>query len=278
MLTRPRRRALLALVPFAVVPLLVAATHGSGSNKLTALNCGDTITTNTTLSADIGPCPGHGFTGLTIDADHVTLNLNGHAIRGVGNDDTMGVTSSHTGVTVENGTVAKWGAANVSLSGPSSRVINLRVSGAFSAGIVVSGANGVISGNRVFSNGQVGIGGGGGGSQYTNNVLQSNGLDGLSVANAGLISGNKALNNGSIGIRFSNDGGASMTVMNNIANGNANGIMESSGDATVVTLSGNQAFFNVHLGISGTPGVTDGGHNKASGNGALEQCTNIVCN
>jgi hypothetical protein len=44
-----------------------------------------------------------------------------------------------------------------------------------------------------------------------------------------------------------------------------------------VTLTGNQAFFNVQLGISGTPGVTDGGKNKASGNGALEQCTNIAC-
>ena len=42
-------------------------------------------------------------------------------------------------------------------------------------------------------------------------------------------------------------------------------------------LTGNRAFRNGDLGIEAVRGVIDGGGNKASGNGDLRQCTNIVC-
>jgi hypothetical protein len=270
MLTRTRRRALVALVPLAAVPVLVAATHGS--RHLTALSCGDTITASTTLSADLGPCGGN---GVVIGADHVTLNLNGHRILGSGGS--TGVLSGHTSVVVQNGAVVAF-ASNIGLSGDSSRVVNLHVSGATANGIAVGGQNSVISGNRVFGNGLNGIFGTGAGSQYTNNVLQSNVADGIAVNNASVISGNKALNNGSQGINLSNGARASMTVTNNIANGNhLNGIAESGSDATVVTMSGNKAYFNLQFGINGAPGVTDGGNNKAGGNANAAQCNNVVC-
>jgi hypothetical protein len=271
MLTRTRRRALVALVPLAVVPLLVAATHGS--KKLTALNCGDTITTSTTLSADVGPCGG---TGVTIGADHVTLNLNGHSIIGTGNS--VGVSSTRTGVVVENGSVTHFN-FTVTLTGDSNRVINLRVSNSGVWGIGVQGRNDVVSGNRVFGNAADGIQGLGAGSQYTNNILQSNGFTGMTLSEGASVSGNKALNNGSRGIEFLNGDRASMTVTNNIANGNTSGgIVESiTGDPTVVTLSGNKAYFNGQLGINAQPGVIDGGNNKADENGNSTQCVNIVC-
>jgi hypothetical protein len=268
MLTRTRRRALIALVPLALVPLLVAATHGS--KKLTALTCNSTITTSTTLSADLS-CPG---SGVVIGADHVTLNLNGHRISGSGSND--GVFSDNIGVVVENGSISGFN-LDVQLQGASSRVTNLRVSGATSNGIDVSGQNTVVSGNRVFGNGNNGIGASGAGSQYTNNILQSNGNAGLGVTDPSVISGNKVLNNASYGIFFRNDAGGSVAVTNNLANGNQNGIFESVNDATVVTLSGNKAYFNTQLGIAGRAGVNDGGNNKASGNGSLAQCTNVVC-
>jgi hypothetical protein len=266
MLTRTRGRALVALVPLAVAPLLVAATHGS--EKLTVLSCGQVVTANTTLDADVGPCG----LGVVIGADHVTLNLNGHRI--LGNGSGLGVSSAHTGVVVQNGRVVSFN-TDVSLSGDSSRVMNLQARNA-STGISVTGKSNVVSGNRVFLNTN-GIVGFGAGSQYTNNVLQSNSAVGLNTDNAASISGNKALNNNE-GIVFSNNTGASLTVTNNLANGNqAGGLDQGAGDPTVVTLAGNQAFFNAHLGISAQGGVIDGGKNKADKNGTAAQCTNVVC-
>jgi hypothetical protein len=271
MLSRARRRVLLALVPLALVPLLVAATHGS--RRLTTVSCGQTITASTTLSADLGPC---GSNGVFIGADHVTLNLNGHSI--IGSGGFVGVSSSNTGVVVENGSVLHFG-TDVFLHGDSSRVMNLHVSAASGFGIDVSGHNDVISGNRAFTNGGSGIAGDGAGSQYTNNILQGNSTEGLNVSNAALISGNKALNNGTFGINALDTLGAPMVVTNNITNGNQNHgmVAGTSVDPTVITLSGNKAYFNANLGISGQPGVTDGGNNKADENGTAAQCTSIVC-
>jgi hypothetical protein len=270
MLTRTRRRALLALVPLAAVPLLVAATHGS--RHLTALSCGDLITTSTTLSADLGPCGG---TGVTISADHVTLNLNGHRIFGTGPG---GVQTNRVGVVVENGSVVGF-STDVALSGDSSRVMNVHVGSAATSGIDVTGKNDVISGNRVFGSDGDGIVGTGAGSQYTNNILQSSSHSGLIVTDAASISGNKALNNGESGIAFDHTTAGGLTVTNNLANGNhLNGITGAgAGDPTVVTLTGNKAYFNGQLGISGQPGVTDGGNNKAASNGTAAQCNNVVC-
>jgi hypothetical protein len=270
MLTRTRRRALFALVPLAAVPLLVAATHGS--KQLTALSCGQTITTSTTLSADLGPCAG---IGVTIGADHVTLNLNGHRIFGTGAE---GVDSSQVGVVVENGSVANF-VNDVFLTGDSNRVTNLRVSNSGGGGIQASGKNDVITANRAFANGGTGILGSGPGSQYTNNVLQSNGADGLVADNAASISGNKALNNSNAGIRVVDTANVALTVTNNVANGNQlDGIHHAAGnDATVVTLSGNRAYFNGQFGVNAAPGVTDGGNNRADSNGTAAQCRNVVC-
>jgi parallel beta-helix repeat protein len=275
MLTRTRRRALLALVPLAVVPLLVAATHGSSARNLTVLGCDSTITGNITLGGDLGPC---GVFAVQFGADNVTLNLNGHRI--FGNGGGTGVMSNFAGTVVENGTVTNFG-DDVTLTGKSSRVLNLRVSQAAGSGINVgNGSNDVVSGNRVFGNGGIGILGSGAGSQYTNNILQTNGAHGLSAADASLVSGNKAFNNNARGIYVTNPAGGSVTVTNNLANGNSvDGIqVGTSGDPSVVTLTGNQAFFNATVGILGAPGVIDGGKNKASGNGTLTQCTNIACN
>jgi hypothetical protein len=271
MLTRARTRALLALIPLALVPLLVAATHGS--RKLTALSCGQTIIANTTLDADLGPC---GAVGVVINADHVTLNLNGHHIRGNGSNN-PGVYSNRVGVVVENGWVSNFN-INVDLDGDSSRVTNLRASAAVSAGVVTTGKNDVVSSNRAFGNGANGINGSGAGSQYTNNILQSNGAFGMYAPDAALVSGNKALNNAAAGIQVTNFAGAAMTMTNNITNGNQlEGLFENAGDPTVVTLTGNQAYFNGKLGIRAQPGVNDGGHNKADSNGTAAQCTNVVC-
>ncbi len=70
------------------------------------VSCGGVITTNTTLTADVGPCST--TAGIVIGADNVTLNLNGHKVSGIGagQGTTQGIVGSGvSGATVENGTV-----------------------------------------------------------------------------------------------------------------------------------------------------------------------------
>ena len=48
-------------------------------------------------------------------------------------------------------------------------------------------------------------------------------------------------------------------------------------DSASASLTSNSAFFNHDLGIEAVPGVTDGGGNRAHGNGNPAQCSGIAC-
>jgi Periplasmic copper-binding protein (NosD) len=61
----------------------------------------------------------------------------------------------------------------------------------------------------------------------------------------------------------------------NVAVGSGDDGIDVQAQATTVTR--NIASRNQDLGISAVPGVTDGGGNRAAGNGNPAQCTNIVC-
>ncbi|MGH9153577.1 MAG: right-handed parallel beta-helix repeat-containing protein [Acidimicrobiales bacterium] len=63
----------------AVLALLAAGTVLVDPAGAAALDCGDVITQDTTLTANVGPCPG---TGLVVAADGVTLDLGGHTVMG----------------------------------------------------------------------------------------------------------------------------------------------------------------------------------------------------
>lgn len=68
------------------------------------VGCGSVVTENTTLHADVGPCPDN---GLIVEAGDVKLDLSGHTIFGTGNvGDGAGVlVRDSRGVKVTNGTV-----------------------------------------------------------------------------------------------------------------------------------------------------------------------------
>ena len=88
----------------ALVLLVTGALAFSGTTAWAIpLRCGDPVTTDTTLSADLTGCPAE---GLVIGADRITLDLNGHTISGslsgaAGIDNSAG----HDGVTIKNGAV-----------------------------------------------------------------------------------------------------------------------------------------------------------------------------
>jgi parallel beta-helix repeat protein len=70
--------------------------------------CGATITTNTTLTANIGPCSGD---GLDIGANSITLNCAGHTITGTSGNTNNGISIwMRTHVIVENCKVTGFGA------------------------------------------------------------------------------------------------------------------------------------------------------------------------
>jgi hypothetical protein len=108
-------RLLLSLVTFC--SFLAVTGH-----RAFALSCGDNVTTDTTLTADLGPCPGNGL-GVDEITAHVTIKLNGHQIIGsgmgsgivVGGVAAFGLTIKGPGkiVNFQTGITMGGGAANV---------------------------------------------------------------------------------------------------------------------------------------------------------------------
>src|ERR687888_1206711 len=92
-------------IPLGIAVALLALGPGAASTQ--PLTCGQTITRDTTLHADLGPCPGD---GLVIGAANVTVDLNGHAILGddtgnSGGDVGVGNETGYDGTVIENGAI-----------------------------------------------------------------------------------------------------------------------------------------------------------------------------
>jgi len=87
----------------AVVLGLVGAPGLTGT-ALAKTGCGAVLKTNTTLTADVGPCPG---VGLVIRADDITVDLGGHRVFGTAEEGSSpGILLDRVrGVTVKRGSV-----------------------------------------------------------------------------------------------------------------------------------------------------------------------------
>jgi hypothetical protein len=270
-LTRRRVAAVLA-ASLVLAVVLGATTAPRAGARRAVVTCGSTITTSTTLAADLTGCTGD---GVHIGASHVTLNLNGHLIGGNSGATAVVVNPGMTNATVQNGRITGFNTA-VLVQGAFGKVQGVRAWNN-SYGVVLSAADStVVTGNtlydnivdgvRVFSGQKV---------QITGNFLRENTDDGVFVQAAApsvTISGNKAISNGSVGIDVD---GPNAHVTGNVANGNtADGILLNDDTATVGT---NTASYNTKLGIDASAGDTDTGGDKAIGNGTAHQCRNVVC-
>lgn len=105
-----------------------------GAMSAGRLQCGEKITRNTTLTADVGPCAG---TGIIIGADNITLNLNGHTVFGTPGPSacTPEACGNQAGIRLPN----KSGVTVTGQPGASGR--KGTVTG-FDAGVVVNGGSG----------------------------------------------------------------------------------------------------------------------------------------
>ncbi len=124
------------------------------------LSCGQTITTNTTLDRDIGPCNNY---GLVVGADGITLDLNGHRIFGTAavNDRAGVYLRNRQGVTVRNGRVTNFD-IGVAVEGGSRNLVTgvnaeNNIGGAGGIGgdgiALLSTSDNTVAGNRTVNNG-----------------------------------------------------------------------------------------------------------------------------
>ena len=169
-------------------------------------DCGAVITKNTTLGADVGPCPGN---GIVIGADNITLNLAGHRIIGTpGKPDSAGIRlGNRTGVTVRGG----------ASKGPKPGRSAMGTVTGFGAGVaIIGGSHNTVSGVNVEDNVGFGTFGDGIGIFFSShnriegNVLTGNGVyDGVGVLGIGsdhnvitgnLVQGTTTLGDGGDGV------------------------------------------------------------------------------
>jgi hypothetical protein len=101
LLTRIGRSALGGIVAAGMLSALPAAALAAQPS------CGDTLTSNTTLTADLD-CSAYNGNALTMGKNKVVLDLNGHTIWGpLGADTASGVnTNGYNKTVVKNGTIA----------------------------------------------------------------------------------------------------------------------------------------------------------------------------
>ncbi len=208
--------------------------------------------------------------GIIIEADDVTLDLNGFALIGVpGSLDGVAVPAAHTNLAIRNGTIPDWGDDGVdAANATNSQLENLRASGNSAHGIRV-GAGGTVTNCTARLNGSRGISVSSG-STVTNCTARENGADGINANIGSTITNCTAQGNGEDGIDVFN----SCTVVNCTAEGNTSDGIEAGEGCTIInctaanntfdgiitsigcTVSGCTVRDNLDDGISVTTGCT----------------------
>ncbi len=220
----------------------------------------------------------------------ITLDLNGHTVRGVGAGAGIRVTGN--GVTVKNGSIQSFSVGAMSEDRvDSTRFTKLHVFGNQQFGIMLlgfgeevessvvgfNGAMGIYSANSkrphivdnvVFGNGGFGIYGGphSDGALYSGNLVSGNAGDGIHTADStATITGNTTSWNGGSGIVIA-EGAPGFAqfylVAGNVANDNAGHGIDACQFTELDPCAG---------------GFVDGGDNVARRNRTEPQCVNIVC-
>jgi hypothetical protein len=291
--------------------LLMLASNASATH----VQCGETITQDTTLDSDL-VCPDGTPAALTVAADQVTLDLAGWSVQNGWTEAGRTVAVNAVGplnrLTIRNGAIAAGDKAFV-LEASNSRFEDLSVNGHVKA-LDVNGDHNVFrdlsiysgfkaldidgdrlvferSDARIHPNEQLGHIYG-----HHNRIRWSEfrdcGSSGLSLHGSDLAITRNALLG--CGVSVAGDGakiernritdsansgmfltGANQVVSRNVAFSNGETGIRVLGPGTVV--SRNVANDNGELGIEAGPGVIDGGGNRATGNGNPAQCIGVLC-
>jgi hypothetical protein len=189
------------------------ASLGFAGTAAAEVDCGQTITQDTTLTHDVGPCSGD---GIILGADNITLDLNGHTVTGDGVpiENHAGLRAAgRTGVTVENGTVSAFNAGALIDGGSGNTVRNVSTTANVGVSNLGEGISVTNSSSNTIQANNVSANGGFGGITLLGNS-DGNVIDGNSVT------GNQAPSTSAaqtIGIRLEQQTGAD-TDRNSIKN------------------------------------------------------------
>src|SRR3954447_14959837 len=94
------------LATVLAVTALSAAPATTAASQRRPIACGDTITVDARLTANLVNCPAG---GVVIGADGITLDLNGHSVDGGASGDDVGIdVDGHRAVTIANGSVREF--------------------------------------------------------------------------------------------------------------------------------------------------------------------------
>jgi len=285
------------------VSAIVLAGAGPAGAGVQAVACGDMLTTDTTLTADLD-CSSSMFPALTL-ANGVTLDLGGHTVSGSGPGDGFGINGQS--YTVRNGTITDFGhgietdTGTVNLS-----QVRLVVNGmgveALSSRVNIT--NSVVNRNGVGLGGttpayrveDTTIDGNGtgvvffqGGFLGNRDSISNNQVDGIRI-NQGVIALVESAVNGNLGygvfVENSYQSPIATLTGNTVSRNGADGIRLAQGDplsfANQWYVAHNTANQNHGYGIAidnKNRAITgyDRGGNVASGNGQPGQCLGLVC-
>ncbi|MCA1684007.1 MAG: right-handed parallel beta-helix repeat-containing protein, partial [Actinobacteria bacterium] len=189
------------------------------------LECGQEITADAVLQEDLVCTSGP---ALVVTADNITLDLNGHTISGTEAMASAGILlRGVSGVTVQNGTVERFGAGVVIEGGSNNTVRNVTardnigaVSGEYGDGIVLmDSSENLIQGNNVLHNGPfsgISLVGASKGNLVRGNIVEDNNM---------LHTGNPTAGRQDMGIRVEGPEANNNRVMDNtVSRSGAEGI------------------------------------------------------
>lgn len=161
-----------------------------------------------------GNVPGEsGKSGILIDADNVTIDLNGYALKGVPDSlDGIRPAANHKNLAVLNGVVSNWGGSGVTTYASGfpigSSIMNSRIEGLLvsdNGGVGISAAVGSVVGNCVArDNGSIGIALTNSGGVIEHCTAISNEGDGIMAADGCVVTACSALSNTGHGINAMN--------------------------------------------------------------------------
>jgi nitrous oxidase accessory protein NosD len=236
--------------------------------------CGAVLTESLTLDQDL-ICAG---TALKVAADGITVDLNGHSLRGTGSGIGIDV-SGRSNVRIANGTIKNF-ADGIELShADTSSIEGLTITANFNGVYTAFSHDLSIHDNMISGNDNVGIVlfFAATSARVIDNHVLRNGSDGIylgSTNDAGYYRGNKVDDNGGFGFQSHQ---STSTLVENTFSGNGLGGVRIVEDSVFdYVISGNVADRNIGTGIFVSPGIPDGGSNSAKLNTG-EQCVNITC-
>jgi large repetitive protein len=127
-----------------LVVIVASFTLGFASDSYAAkpvdAGCGQTITADTTLDSDLTKCSGP---GITIGADGITLDLNGHTIDGKGKGSGVNNVAGHDGVTIEDGSIRNFMESVAIVGASDNHLRGLSLSGDRHVGVYVQDSSAI---------------------------------------------------------------------------------------------------------------------------------------